>query len=228
MEKMVVPFSVKDIGEDSEFFTFKGYASTFGNVDLGGDKVMQGAFDEHLAEIKESGTVVPCLWQHDHGEPVGVYDVFTPDAKGLFMHARLPKADTFVSGRVMPQMKIGSIGKLSIGYGIKDGGSSWNGKVRELNNLNLYEASLVTFPMNTAADIVEFKSTDFSELSAVDIRELEKAFKDGIKFSNKEAKQLIAIMKSAGMLRDEHKGQRDADDEKQLLEALNKIITCRE
>jgi HK97 family phage prohead protease len=221
---MVVPFSVKNIEEEQDFFRFKGYASTFGNVDLGGDKVMPGAWTETLKEIKESGTVVPILWQHNHSEPLGVYDVIGEDAKGLFVDGRMPKADSFVTGRVMPQMKIGSIGKLSIGYGIKKDGFKWKGDVRELHSLKLFETSLVTFPMNTDADILSFKAIDFSTLADVEIRELERAMKEGIKFDNKEAKQIISLMKSAGMLRDEHDGSRDGDDFKQMEDVLDKIL----
>jgi hypothetical protein len=220
---MVVPFSVKNIEEEQDFFRFKGYASTFGNVDLGGDKVMPGAWTETLKEIKESGTVVPILWQHNHSEPLGVYDVIGEDAKGLFVDGRMPKADSFVTGRVMPQMKIGSIGKLSIGYGIKKDGFKWKGDVRELHSLKLFETSLVTFPMNTDADILSFKAIDFSGLDFEDARALERAMKEGIKFGSADAKKLISIMKSAGMLRDEQDGSRDGDL-KQVEAKLDEIL----
>jgi hypothetical protein len=78
--------------------------------------------------------------------------------------------------------------------------------------------------MNTDADILSFKAIDFSKLADVEIRELERAMKEGIKFDNKEAKQIISLMKSAGMLRDEHDDSRDGDL-KQLMEKINETLT---
>ena len=53
MKKIVVPFEVKDFKEDDEgFVTFEGYASTYNNVDRGGDIVMAGAFDETVKQYQ--------------------------------------------------------------------------------------------------------------------------------------------------------------------------------
>ena len=46
-------FEVKEFGNDNEYFTFEGYASTFGNTDLDGDIIDQGAFDKFLATNKK-------------------------------------------------------------------------------------------------------------------------------------------------------------------------------
>ena len=51
--KLAVPFSVKESSPNGEF---TGLASTFGNVDLGGDIVMRGAFTKTLREHQEGGT----------------------------------------------------------------------------------------------------------------------------------------------------------------------------
>ena len=50
MERKVltVPFEIKKTNEDEKYFTFSGYASTFGNRDRGGDVVVKGAFIESL------------------------------------------------------------------------------------------------------------------------------------------------------------------------------------
>jgi len=158
MKKMVVPFEVKQITEDADYFIFEGYASTFGNVDLGDDVVVSGAFTETVAELmasKKTGKL-PALWQHDCDEPVGSYTDLREDSRGLFVKGRLPKADTFVSGRVVPQMKAESISSMSIGYGVVDYAIE-SGK-RLLKKLKLYEISLVTMPMNPEAVITDMKS----------------------------------------------------------------------
>lgn len=158
MKKMVVPFEVKEITEDGDYFIFEGYASTFGNVDRGLDVVMPGAFLETIAELMSSAKAgkLPALWQHNSDMPIGSYTEFREDSHGLFVKGRLPKSDTFVSGRVVPQMKVGSISCMSIGYSTLD--YIIEAGVRVLKKLKLWEISLVTTPMNPLAEITGFKS----------------------------------------------------------------------
>lgn len=158
MKKMVVPFEVKQITEDADYFIFEGYASTFGNVDYGNDAVVKGAFIETVAELMGSNKTgkLPALWQHDCDDPIGSYTELREDNYGLFVKGRLPKADTFVSGRVMPQMKAESVTAMSIGYSVID--YAIEGGVRLLKKLKLWEISLVTTPMNPMAEITGFKS----------------------------------------------------------------------
>lgn len=158
MKKMVVPFEVKEITEDGDYFIFEGYCSTYMNVDRGMDAVMPGAFVETVAELMNSSKAgkLPALWQHNSDMPIGSYTDFRDDTHGLFVKGRLPKSDTFVSGRVIPQMKAGSIAAMSIGYSTLD--YIIEGGVRLLKKLKLWEISLVTTPMNPLAEITGFKS----------------------------------------------------------------------
>lgn len=147
-----LPFEVKDIGENNLYFTFEGYASTFGNVDLGDDVILQGAFKKSL----ESNPEVPVLWQHQMAEPIGRSVQLIEDNKGLYIKAIMPKDDWHVSGRVIPQMKIGSIKEMSIGYFTID--SEMSNGVRQLKEIELFEVSLVTKAMNPKALINDFKA----------------------------------------------------------------------
>jgi phage head maturation protease len=64
-----VPFELTELkASDGGGWSFTGYASTYGNVDAGGDVVMRGAFDASLGLRKKR----PLLWQHDLREPIGV------------------------------------------------------------------------------------------------------------------------------------------------------------
>jgi len=168
MKKLVVPFSVKQMDDsDDDFYTFEGYASTFGNVDLGADRVMSGAFKACIEKMKREGKQTPVLWQHDSSMPLGVYIEIEEDSSGLFVKGRMPKGDTFVSGRVIPQMKAGSVSAMSIGYCA----IQWemDGSVRNLKELMLYEISLVTMPMNPSAKITGMKSVvQFQDLPLAD------------------------------------------------------------
>jgi len=108
------------------------------------------------------------LWQHQMSEPLGVPIEMREDEKGLFVHAKMPKNDSLVRDRVIPQMEIGSVDTLSIGYKVlsystekSDGGDTiWN-----LEKLQLFEFSPVSIPMNPSAMITSFKSvTGFKNL----------------------------------------------------------------
>ena len=78
-ENKTLPFEIKSIDSSDDFFTFKGYASTFGNVDLGNDIIEKGAFQETLA--KNAG--LPILWQHSMQEPIGKSTTLYEDEKGF-------------------------------------------------------------------------------------------------------------------------------------------------
>ncbi len=154
LEHMNVTFEIKQlIDDDDEFFKFEGMASTFGNTDLVDDIVERGAFKESL-----ENRVPKILWQHQSEEPIGMPEVARETENGLFIRGKLPKADTFVTGRVIPQMKIGSINAMSIGFTIPDNGSELRADgVRLLKKIDLKEISLVSFPANELARVTGFK-----------------------------------------------------------------------
>lgn len=145
-------FEVKEFGNDNDYFTFEGYASTFGNTDLDGDIIDQGAFDKFLATNKQ----VPILWSHEMNMPVGKSTQLTIDSKGLYIKARMPKDDDFVKGRVMPQMKVGSIEEMSIGFFVKD--YEIEKGTRHIKEIDLFETSLVAKAANPKALISGFKA----------------------------------------------------------------------
>jgi HK97 family phage prohead protease len=150
-------FEVKQINdEDPTFFVFEGHASTFGNVDLGDDVVQRGAFADSLKQDAQ----VPILWQHSMSEPIGKSIELYEDNKGLFVKARLPKEDDLVKGRVIPQMKVGSIAEMSIGFFIVDSSieTREEKQVRLLEKIKLFEISLVTKAMNPQALVTSFKA----------------------------------------------------------------------
>jgi HK97 family phage prohead protease len=145
-------FEVKEFGNDNEYYTFEGYASTFGNTDLDGDIIDAGAFDKFLATNKQ----IPILWSHEMNMPIGKSTQLTIDSKGLYIKARMPKDDDFVKGRVMPQMKVGSIEEMSIGFFVKD--YDIEKGTRHIKEIDLFETSLVAKAANPKALISGFKA----------------------------------------------------------------------
>lgn len=155
------------VNEEDNFFVFEGYASTFGNEDLGKDIVVNGAFSDTIADLKANarpipGTnykrMMPVLWQHQWDKPIGSFVEMSEDSKGLFVKGIMPKKSAFVRDEVMPQMEVGSVADMSIGYIVRD----WKyvDDVRYIEKADLYETSIVTIPMNPNAAITGFKSAD--------------------------------------------------------------------
>ena len=136
---------------DSAKGEIEGLASVYGVVDSYNDVVEPGAFTRTIQHKKGK---VPLLWQHDSREPIGVAEI--EDSKsGLRVIGKLNLA-VARAREAFELIKQGAINGFSIGYDtVKE---SWEGAVRSLKELNLWEISVVTFPANSAALIETVKS----------------------------------------------------------------------
>ncbi|MEM1074954.1 MAG: HK97 family phage prohead protease [Pseudomonadota bacterium] len=122
-----------------------GYASLFGDVDQGNDVVAPGAYAASLSDLAANGGKVKMLWQHNPSEPIGIWDEVREDAKGLYVKGRL--LDAVAKGREAKALiEAGAIDGLSIGYRTRKSTRNSEGQ-RLLKELELWEVSLVTFPM---------------------------------------------------------------------------------
>ena len=151
---------------------FEGYASTHYTVDRGGDRVEQGAFDRSLARYKARNQRPKMLWQHDPTKVIGVWDEMYQDDKGLFVKGRLLK-ETQLGKECHVLMRAGAIDSMSIGYRTLD--ADYEGddaEIRVLKELDLFEVSVVTFPMNPDAVVTDVKRID-------SIRDVERLLRDG-------------------------------------------------
>ncbi len=125
--------------------TVSGYASVFGLRDQGGDTVAPGAYRRSLGALAARGGRVKMLWQHDPGQPIGVWDELREDGRGLWVHGRL-LAEVARAREAAALVSAGAIEGLSIGYRtVKSERDAKGGRV--LTELELWEVSLVTFPM---------------------------------------------------------------------------------
>ncbi|WP_342075396.1 HK97 family phage prohead protease [Yoonia sp. SS1-5] len=118
-----------------------GYASLFGKPDQGGDTVVAGAYATSLTNQRS----VKMLWQHDPAQPIGVWDEVREDAKGLWVKGRL-LTDVAKGREAASLIGAGAIDGLSIGYRTVKSHKDDKGR-RLLSELELWEVSLVTFPM---------------------------------------------------------------------------------
>lgn len=123
----------------------EGYASLFDITDQGRDVVAQGAYTASLRALRASCRTVKMLWQHDPAQPIGVWDEIVEDNKGLRVKGRL--LEDVARGREAAKLiEAGAIDGLSIGYRTKRASKTGEGG-RRLLEVDLWEISLVTFPM---------------------------------------------------------------------------------
>ena len=145
-----------------------GYASLFGKKDQGGDVVLQGAYAASLMRLAASGGRVKMLWQHDPAQPIGVWDEVREDAVGLWVKGRI--LTEVAKGReAAALLEAGAIDGLSIGYRTVKAERDGKGR-RLLSELELWEVSLVTFPMLPEARVAAkagFLDEDWREMARV-------------------------------------------------------------
>ena len=125
-----------------------GYASVFNIVDQHNDLIESGAFAKlDLSKVK-------LLWQHKAEEPIGIIEELEEDKNGLFFKARLlldlPQAKSAYN-----LIKAKAISGVSIGF--KPLSYHYKGDIRVIEDIDLWEISLVTFPANKEANIIEVK-----------------------------------------------------------------------
>ena len=165
--KFLLRMAIKSVAPDG---SFEGSLAVYNNTDLGGDKILPGAFTK---TIKDHGNEVPMLWQHKPDVPIGMLTLIDgPDAlrvRGQLL-MDLPAAKNaylLIKARIVRGL---SIGFDSVKDSVEDG-------VRLLKEIRLWEGSIVTFPMNEAAIITSVKArreakadfdTEFAEIQLQD------------------------------------------------------------
>ncbi|MDM7462991.1 MAG: HK97 family phage prohead protease [Tepidimonas taiwanensis] len=145
----------------------EGYASVFGITDQGGDVVMPGAYAASLTRLAGKGGKVRMLWQHDPAQPIGIWDEIREDGKGLWVRGRL-LPEVAQAREAAALIAAGAIDELSIGYRTIRAEKDQKGR-RRLTEVELWEVSLVTFPMLPEARLAESqagKSDDRREIAA--------------------------------------------------------------
>lgn len=154
MNRKSFNLKIKAVQEDG---FFSGYGAVFGNVDWYNDVILPGAFVKSLEKWAEKNKMPPVLWNHNDGEPIGVYTNIYEDEKGLFVEGRLLIDDVPRAKSTHALLKAGAIDGLSIGYKTKKANQQTNG-IRELIELDLGEISIVTMPANEESLITSVKS----------------------------------------------------------------------
>jgi HK97 family phage prohead protease len=204
-------FNLEDLeikADGKEAGWFKGYASTFGNVDQQKDMVLPEAFNQTIAEHTKAGTMPAMYFNHNPMEQVGDWLSMEVNKKGLvvegqlWINSNIPRADQSYK---MLNSKTGK--GLSIGFNhitppIYDSKKG----IRMLTQLGLDEISIASRPVNKSAKIVSIKSL-LEENKILTVRDTENWLRDAVGLSSNEAKSFIAAFKS-GL-----QSERDASEE---------------
>lgn len=204
-----IGFELKEVKASG---TFAGYGSVYGVIDQGDDIVAQGCFTDSLAEWQNKGRMPALLWQHRSSEPIGVYTSIKEDENGLYVEGKLAlKTQQGAEAYELLQMK--AISGLSIGFMTREDSYDQKTGIRTIKKADLWECSLVTFPMNDAARIEAVKSIN----QITDFKSAEHYLRESGGMSRSESTAFVSRIKSLM--------QRDSADDaeaKQLIEALNR------
>lgn len=211
---LTTQLEIKSLGDRE----FEGHGSIFGNVDLGGDVVVPGAFKRSLKQYHEKGDLPLMFWMHDPSRVAGKWTEMYEDGDGLRVKGVL--ADTPLGNEIRTLLQMDAVKGLSIGYRTIDDDYDKEGN-RLLKELELWEVSVVSLPMNPLAQVAHAKS----QLSASGeyvptAREFEHALRD-VGCSQKTAKRIISKVYEGEEVRDVP--PEPEDEERDVLQALDNL-----
>lgn len=214
-----IPLEIKHL----EGREFEGHGSIFGNEDFGGDVVLPGAFKRTLAQHRKGGSLPQMFWMHDPSRVPGKWLSMNEDDDGLQVKGVL--AETPLGDEIRTLLKMDAVKGLSIGYQTVDQDYDADGR-RLLKEVDLWEVSVVSLPMNPLAQVTHAKS----QLSAIgeyvpDRREFERTLRD-VGLSQMVAKRMISkIFEDEPPARDVTDDPRDVEveEDSDVAKAANEV-----
>lgn len=123
---------------------FAGYAGLFNIPDADQDTILPGAFTATLAKRTKA---LPLLWQHRPNQQIGEVETVSEDERGLRVIARIDRS----ASRAAQLLVQREVSGLSFGYRARLARHSEAG--RELAEVDLFEVSLVTHPLQHGARV---------------------------------------------------------------------------
>ena len=121
-----------------------GYAALFDIADASRDTIRRGAFSRTLAEKRGP---YPLYWQHRPDQRIGWVETAGEDERGLRIIASIDNP----YGRAAKLLKERAVSGLSFGYRARSYRHTPQG--RELADIELFEVSVVTHPLQPEARI---------------------------------------------------------------------------
>ncbi|WP_420411281.1 HK97 family phage prohead protease [Roseibium sp.] len=143
---------------DTNQIRIAGYASVFGKPDGAGDTVVPGAFRRSLAQRPPAR--IALLWQHYPTRPIGRWTRLLETRHGLWAEGELT-AGVKAAQEAASLIASGALSGLSIGFKARKARHMGRGLGRTtaycagriLQDIDLWEISLVTFPQADEARV---------------------------------------------------------------------------
>ena len=195
-------FKVKSVSEEG---IFEGYGSVWDVIDSYQEIVARGAFAESLEAHKAKGRMPALLWQHRSGEPAGVFLEMEEDGIGLRVVGQLA-LKTQRGAEAYELLKMGAISGLSIGFMPREDSFDRATGITTLKKVDLWETSLVTFPANDSARVIDVRSVGT-------LKDAERILRDA-GFSRSEA---VAFVSRVASLK---QSESEADETQAIMAAL--------
>ncbi len=180
LERKLIDVSIDSVGDDGRF---EGYASLFDRVDMSRDIVERGAFAKAIARRGAGG--VRMLFQHDPAQPIGAWTSLAEDEYGLKVRGRLSPGSN-KAREVRALIRDGALDGLSIGFKVARGRTDPKTGIRHIREADLWEISVVTFPMQEGARI----SLNGEGLPTT--REFERWLTRDARLTRKEARHVVS------------------------------------
>ena len=149
---------------DAPVGTFEAIVSVFGNVDLGGDRVIKGAFAKTLSDWEASGDPIPVIWSHEWDDPqshIGYVIQAEEREEGLYVKALLDVENNDRAAYVARLLKERRVREFSFGYftrGFEDVKDPEFGNVREITEIDLFEVGPTLLGMNPETVLLQAAS----------------------------------------------------------------------
>lgn len=172
-KKFTANLELKEFDESGKF---EGYASVFDVVDSDGDIIVKGAFNTSIKKFSENGKMPKMLWQHNPSIIIGKFTEMREDEAGLYVKGQLI-TEVEKGKEAYTLMKEGVLDSMSVGFNILNAQKSNGGRV--IDDLDLWEISIVTWGANPDAQVTSVKAIDTK-------RDFERFLRDS-GFSKKQA-----------------------------------------
>jgi HK97 family phage prohead protease len=140
--------------------------SVFGNIDLGGDRMLPGSFSKTIQDWQAKGDPLPAIWSHEWDDPeahVGFVDPFDmkETAEGLEVKMQFDLDRPFAE-QVFHLLKTRRVTQFSFGYYVNDfettDDAATGKRVRNIKEVELFEVGPTLLGMNPDTQLIEAAS----------------------------------------------------------------------
>ena len=185
-----------------------GFFSTYEKTpDSYGDIIEPGAFTKTIAKRKETGHPFPLCWNHDFSSVIGVVDTIEEKEVGPYIEASF--LDTALAQDVRKMVQSGAVYQFSFAYDVlksrePNTEEKSNGVLNVLEEVEVFEISVVTVPANQNAVVTDIKGAIEAEI---------KAGRRNNKSDEETIKQIISLAQSLLTKEDDKTEEAEAEEE---------------